>query len=237
MTIGWETIPTDGGSMRIYLGVPERPGPHPGIIVLQHRDAVDESIQDMVNRFYREGYVAAAPELYYRQPADVELAKRPGLLKDAEIIADVQATIARLKKPDIGLSHIGVVGFCMGGRASFLVASTISEFDAAVVCYGGNMMVARGDTPAPFERLSGIQCPVIGFFGADDPNPSPADIAKISAELTRLGKWHEFHTYRDTGHAFHNFREKDRYRERAARGSWHEMLAFFSQHLKRGSGH
>jgi carboxymethylenebutenolidase len=233
MTIRWETTQVDGSNMRIYLGAPDRPGPHPGIIVLQHRGGVDESIQDMVNRLYREGYVAAVPDFYHRQGPDVDPAKRSGLLRDDEMLADIQATITRLKSLDIAISLFGVVGFCLGGRASLLAASVINEFKAAAVFYGGNVMIARGDSPPPFARLSGIQCPVIGFFGADDTNPSPDDVSKISAELTRLGKWHEFHSYRDTGHAFHNFLEKTRYRERAARGSWHEMLAFFSQHLKR----
>ena len=234
MTIGWETTQVGGSNMRIYLGVPNRPGPHPGIIVLQHRGGVDAAIQDMVNRFYREGYVAAAPEFYHRQSPDVEAAKRSSLLLDNDIIADINAAITRLKDLNIATSRLGVVGFCLGGRASFLAASVISEFKAAAVFYGGGMTIVRGDAPAPFTRLSGVQCPIIGFFGADDTNPSPSDISNISAELTRLGKWHEFHTYRDTGHAFHNFRDKEKYRERAARGSWHEMLAFFAQHLKRG---
>ena len=55
---------------------------------------------------------------------------------------------------------------------------------------------------------------------------------KIAAELTRLAKPHEFHRYNDAGHAFQNFLDAPRYRERPARGTWSEMLAFFSQHLK-----
>ena len=50
----------------------------------------------------------------------------------------------------------------------------------------------------------------------------------------RLKKWHEFHTYLNAGHAFQNF-IGERYRERASRASWHEMLAFFTEHLKRGT--
>ena len=73
---------------------------------------------------------------------------------------------------------------------------------------------------------------MIGFFDTQDTNPSPADTKRISEELTRLGKWHEFHIYNDTGHAFHNFLA-ERYRERAARSSWYSMLAFFTEYLKR----
>lgn len=76
---------------------------------------------------------------------------------------------------------------------------------------------------------------MIGFFGAEDRNPSPEDVKKIDAELTRLKKWHEFHTYNNTGHAFQNFTSPESYRERASRASWNEMLAFFTEYLKRGS--
>ena len=73
---------------------------------------------------------------------------------------------------------------------------------------------------------------MIGFYGNEDTNPSPEDVNRIDAELTRLGKPHEFHRYNGAAHAFQNFLDGSRYRERPARGSWSEMLAFFSQHLK-----
>ena len=76
---------------------------------------------------------------------------------------------------------------------------------------------------------------MIGFFGREDGNPSPEDVTRIDAELTRLKKWHEFHLYNNAGHAFQNFWSPERYRERAARASWTEMLAFFTDYLKRGT--
>jgi carboxymethylenebutenolidase len=221
--------------MRIYMGVPERPGPHPGIIVAQHAGGVDAQIQDAVHRLHREGYVVAAPELFHRQPADVEPGKRTGLLRDNEIIADINATVAHLKAMRMTVAPLGITGFCMGGRVTYLMACVQPEFKAAAVYYGGNIMRALGDGPSPFERSSGIQCPMIGFFGVEDANPSPEDVRKISAELTRLGKWHEFHLYNNAGHAFQNFISAERYRERPSRASWTEMLAFFTEYLKRGA--
>ena len=115
MTVRWETIQVEGKTMRIYLGVPDRPGPHPGIIVAQHAGGVDAQIQDAVHRLHREGCVAAAPELFHRQAPDVDPAKRSGLLRDDEIIADLNATIAHLKTLRMTIAPLGVVGFCMGG--------------------------------------------------------------------------------------------------------------------------
>ena len=234
MTVRWESTSVQGRTMRIYVGVPERPGPHPGVIVAQHASGVDAQILDAVHRLHREGYVVAAPELFHRQGPEVEASKRSSLLRDSEIIADMNATVAHLKSMRLTVGPIGITGFCMGGRVTYLMACVNPEFKAAAVFYGGNIFKPLGDGPSPFERSAGIQCPVVGFFGAEDANPSPDDVRRIDAELTRLGKWHEFHTYNNAGHAFQNFLG-DRYRERAARASWTELLAFFTEYLKRGS--
>ena len=235
MPVRWETTNVDGRTMRIYMGVPERPGPHPGIVIAQHAGGVDAQIQDAVHRLHREGYVVAAPELFHRQGPDVEPSKRTGLLRDNEIIADINATVAHLKGMRLTVAPLGIAGFCMGGRVTYLMACVNPEFKAAAVFYGGNIFKPLGDGPSPFERSSGIQCPMIGFFGAEDANPAPDDVKRIAAELTRLKKWHEFHSYNNAGHAFQNFISDERYRERASRASWTEMLAFFTEHLKRGT--
>jgi carboxymethylenebutenolidase len=235
MPVRWETTDVDGRKMRVYMGVPERPGPHPGIVIAQHADGVDAQMQDTVHRLHREGYVVAAPELFHRQAAGVEASERTSLLRDNELIADMNATIAHLKAMRMTVGPIGIVGFCMGGRVAYLTACVNADVKAAAVFYGGSIFKPLGNGPSPFDRSSGIQCPVIGFFGRDDANPSPDDVRRIDAELTRLGKWHEFHTYNDAGHAFQNFMSPQRYRERASRASWTEMLAFFTEYLKRGT--
>lgn len=234
MPVRWDTTKVEGKDMRIYVGVPDKPGPHPGIVIAQHAGGVDAQIQDAVHRLHREGYVAAAPELFHRQPEKVE-GQRTALLRDNEIIADMNAAVAHLKGMRLTVAPLGTVGFCMGGRVSYLMACVQPEFKAAAVFYGGNIFKALGEGPSPFERSSGIQCPMIGFFGVEDGNPSPDDVKRIDAELTRLGKWHEFHSYNNAGHAFQNFISPERYRERASRASWTEMLAFFTELLKRGT--
>lgn len=232
MPVRWDRVTVGGSDMRVYMGIPERPGPHPGIVIAQHAGGVDAQMQDTVHRLFREGYVAACPELFHRQPKDVDPSKRTSLLKDDEIIADMNATLAHLKSLRMTVAPVGVTGYCMGGRVAYLMACVQPEFKACAVYYGGNLFRALGPGPSPFERSAGIQCPMIGFFGAEDANPSPEDVRKVSAELTRLGKWHEFHTYLNAGHAFQNF-WGERYRERAARAAWTEMLAFFTEYLKR----
>ena len=234
MGVRWETTNVEGKTMRMYVGVPERPGPHPGVIIAQHGGGVDAQMQDVVHQLHREGYVVAAPELFHRLGADVDPSKRTSLLRDNEIIADVNAAVAHLKNMRLTVGPIGITGFCMGGRVTYLMACVNPEFKAAAVFYGGNIFKPLGEGPSPFQRTSNLRCPMIGFFGVEDQNPSPADVKRIDDELTRLGKWHEFHSYQNAGHAFQNFLG-ERYRERAARGSWTEMLAFFTEYLKRNT--
>lgn len=234
MPVRWDSVSVSGKPMRVYIGVPEGEQRRVGLLVAQHGGGVDGFIQDIVNRLFRQGYVAAAPELYHRQPADVkDNITRIGMLKDDEITADMNATLAHMKGlKEAAVGPVGIVGFCMGGRVSYLMATANSEIKACTVFYGGNVLKQWGTLPSPFDRTRDIACPVIGFFGNEDTNPSPDDVNKIDAELTRLNKPHEFHRYNGAGHAFQNFLDASRYRERPARGSWSEMLAFFSQHLK-----
>lgn len=232
MTVRWENVQSGGKEMRVYIGVPDHPGPHPAIVIAQHAGGVDAQMQDTVHRLHREGYIAAAPELFHRQaPTGFDPIQRIGQLKDPEVLEDLSATIALMKSGG-RVSNLGVAGFCMGGRVAYLAASAYPELKAAAVFYGGNIMKPWGGPPTPFERSSTIGCPIIGFFGGEDTNPSPADVAAISAELTRLGKWHEFHTYQDAGHAFENFIAAERFRPRAARAAWGELLAFMDARLK-----
>ncbi len=233
MTVRWETTQVDGKPMRIYIGVPDRTGPLPVIVIAQHAGGVDAQIQDAVHRLFRAGYIVAAPELFHRQPVDMDPTKRTGALLDKEIIADLNATIAHIKALPEKTGPMGIIGFCMGGRVTYFAAGAIKEFKAAAMFYGGNTMKALGDGPSPFERSADIHCPLIAFHGAEDTNPSPEDMAKIGAELTRLKKPHEIHMYQNAGHAFQDFTRGDKYRERTARASWAEALAFFTQYLKR----
>jgi carboxymethylenebutenolidase len=112
-----------------------------------------------------------------------------------------------------------------------LMAAQNADLKAAVVCWGGNIMVPWGDGPAPFVLTDQIACPVLGLFGEEDPNPNPADVAKLDAELTRLGKAHEFHSYPGAGHAFMN-EGRPSYRAAAAEDAWKKTTAWFDKYLR-----
>jgi len=222
--------------MRIYSKSPAGAAQAPGIVVIMHGPGLDKFIEDRVDDLAHHGYAAAAPDLYHRQPEDgTDMMARIGRLRDKEIIADADATIAHLRAlKDVRVTDLAVLGFCMGGRISYLLAGARpAAWRAAGVFYGGNIMKPWGEGPAPFDLTGDITAPMIGFFGLDDTNPSPADVDKIDAELSRHGKTHEFHRYEGAGHAFLNFTNADRYRPSQAKDAWEKMLAFLGRHLKK----
>lgn len=233
MPARWDVRSVDDSRMRSYVSGPHGAGPFPGLIVIQHAPGVDGFIQTMCDRFAVEGFVALAPELYHREDRnsqDDPLVKM-GRLRDANVVRDVSAAYEHLKGlPEVDAARTGITGFCMGGRVAYLMSTHLRGLKAIVDFYGGNMFIAWGEGESPFARTSHIEAPLLGLFGEEDTNPSPDDVAKIDAELSRLGKVHEFHSYPNAGHAFMNW-EAPRYRKHAADDAWPKCLAWFKRHL------
>ncbi len=233
MQSAWEKIKVDDGSMGLYVSLPEGPGPFPAMVVLQHREGVDEFVQEMTRRLAREGYVAIAPELYHRDGPDCrdDGATRAKRIQDANIINDVNSSLTYLKEhPSVQPGRVGILGFCQGGRGSYLMAGASPSFKAAVVYYGGNTFTPRGEGPSPFERTKEIHCPIMGHFGEEDEKPSPEDVGKLDAELTKYNEAHEFFSYAGAGHAFMNFTASS-FRPDAAQTSWPRTLDFLKKHV------
>jgi len=229
----WESIQVDGADMRLYTSVPEGTGPFPAVVVIQHQGGVDDFVQEMTQRLASAGYAAVAPELYHRDGPDCQDdgPTRRARLLDVNVIKDVNATVDFLTSHClVDGERLGIIGFCMGGRVAYLMAALQPHVKAAVDYYGGNIMVPWGEGPAPIDRTGEIHCPLLGLFGEEDANPSPADMRKLDAELTKHGKVHEFYSYPGAGHAFMN-RRGERYRADADHDSWPKTLAFFAKHL------
>jgi carboxymethylenebutenolidase len=87
-----------------------------------------------------------------------------------------------------------------------------------------------GATP-PIEMAGNIPCPVMGVFGNEDQNPSPADVADLDAALTEARVPHEFHQYDDAGHGFQDFMNPERYREVQAKDAWAKIRVFLTDNL------
>jgi carboxymethylenebutenolidase len=230
------TIPAGAQAMALHTAWPAGTGPFPAIVVIQHAPGVDTFLHAIAERLAQAGYCAAAPDLYHRLDARLDGMQKMKLLKDRELEADIAATVEWLRAhPAVNRERLGIIGFCMGGRVAYLAAAANRHFKAAVIYYGGNIMVPWSEEAqalSPFARTHEIRCPLLFHFGAEDTNPSPADMHRLDAELTRHGKAHEFHVYPNAGHAFMNFTNAERYREAAAASSWPRTLEFLAEHLR-----
>ncbi len=198
-----------------------------------HGPGLDRFIEAQVDALALHGFVAAAPDVFHRQPDDgADTMARIARLVDDEILADVDEAVAHLRTLTTG--PLAVIGFCMGGRNAYLAAAARpGVWSAAGVFYGGNITKPWGGTVSPFDRTARIACPLVGFFGKEDTNPSPADVAALSAELSRHGVGHTFRSYPDAGHAFLNFTNPERHRPAAAADAWSRLLAFLDRELGR----
>ncbi len=237
MMATFDRLVVGGSVMSVRVAEPDGAGPHPGIVVTHHRGALDAFTCRFSDDLAAAGYVAAAPSFYHRRPDGEATQASMAALDDAEMIADMNATARYLGgRADVRADALGIVGHCMGGRAAFLGASTDGVYRACGIFYGGNIFKPWGaGNPAPFARIADISCPVIGFFGNDDDNPSPADVAALSAGFAGHAIRHSFHRYDGAGHAFQNFLG-DNFREAQAKDAQVKLLVFLSSALGPGAG-
>ncbi len=231
----WDKVPVDGLEMAAHVSTPTGPGPFPAVVVIHPASGVGEFTRSIADRLALEGYAAVAPDLFHRVTEEMRADGSPPtqFLDDGQIIDDVNATVGfLLRHSSINDDRIGIIGFCMGGRITWLGAATNPHFKAAVPYYGGNIMVTRGSaTQTPFDLAGGIGCPVLFHFGELDLNPSRVDMQQLDAELTRLDVQHQFHSYPGADHAFMDS-TGGRYHRQAAEDSWPRTLEFLAQHLK-----
>jgi carboxymethylenebutenolidase len=223
-----------GSAMPVFVAEPAGAGPHPAVVLIHHRDGVDEFTRATCERLAKNGFVAAAPSLFHRRPPGEDTRASRQKLTDGDVVADIGATVKALQAmTSVRGDKLAIMGHCMGGRMAYLGAATNPAFKAAVVCYGGGIMRVEGEgRPSPFALTSNIKCPIAGFFGKDDTNPPPADVERISAELTKYGVRHDFRSYDGTGHAFQNFTSPDSYREKSSEDAWSRLVPFLQAELK-----
>ena len=226
--------------MEVFIFRPEGAGPHPGILMAQHIPMGHTGLENdaftltTAQRFADNGYIVAVPFLFHWWPKTAPLEKKREESRDDWIVADMQAGMKVLQaQPQIDLQHIGLVGHCWGGRVAWLAACHIRTLAALATFYGGNIKKALGaGNQPPIELTPHISCPVIGFYGNNDTNPAPADVADYAAALKAAGISYEFHQYEGAGHAFQNFPMPEKYNQPASDDAWAKVLRFLALHLK-----
>lgn len=228
---------TADGKMEAYEARPKDGGPRPAIVVLMEAFGVNKHIKDVTERIAREGYVAIAPDLYHREPERVvpyaELQKAVGImnrLQDPKIMADVGAVIAHLKAQNyVKAGALGVTGFCMGGRFTYLSAAHHNkDVKAAVAFYGGGIPMGN---PSPLSRTGEISCPIRLFFGGKDAFIPQDHVAQVNKALTDSKKTFAMNVYPEAGHGFF-CDDRGSYHPDSAKDAWEKFKSFFAQHLK-----
>ncbi|HTQ99540.1 MAG TPA: dienelactone hydrolase family protein [Candidatus Acidoferrum sp.] len=234
-----ETVIVLGSAMEVFVFRPQGQGPHPALLLAQHIPMGHAGLENdpftltTAQRFADNGYVVAVPFIFHWWPKSDPMEKKREESRDDWMVADMQAAFGVLKTlPAVDANRIGVVGHCWGGRVAWLTACHIPQLAAMATFYGGNVKKALGaGNQPPIELARFINCPVIGFYGNNDTNPSPQDVDDYSQALTAAGIEHRFHRYDGAGHAFQNFPMPERYHQAASDDAWTKVLAFLGEKL------
>ncbi|HTO52891.1 MAG TPA: dienelactone hydrolase family protein [Myxococcota bacterium] len=226
-------LTTPDGKMPAFLAAPTPPGRYPAVIVVMEAFGLNGHIEDVTKRIAAEGYVALAPDMYYRSLPDNkvgydELPKAIGLMQkldDGKIVRDVGAALDYLAaQPNVNADKIGITGFCMGGRISFLAACEFpGRIAASAPFYGGGI---AGLLP----KADKIRAPLHLFFGDRDAFIPQDQVKAIDAKLRELGKRYELDNYAGADHGFF-CNDRPSYNEKAASDAWTKLKAFFREHL------
>ena len=230
----------NGDEIEAYSARALDEAPRGGVVVIHHMPGYDAPTKEIARNFAYHGYNAVVPNLYWREapgasPDDAAATARAnGGVPDERLVGDVAGALAYLKGLGNSNGKVGTIGYCSGGRQSFLAAVSL-DLDAAVDCYGAFIV---GEIPAGMplkvtpivDKTPNLSCPLLGLFGADDSYPSPDQVAELEVALKASGKTYEFHSYPNAGHSFFSV-NRPAYRPEAATDGWEKIFAFYGKLL------
>jgi carboxymethylenebutenolidase len=229
----------DGDMIEAYSARPLDPAPRGGVVVIHHMPGYDAGTKEITRTFAIHGYNAVMPNLYWREapgadPSDAAAeARARGGVPDERFVGDAAGAMAYLKNLSNSNGKVASIGYCSGGRHSWLANGSL-PLDAAIVCYGAFII---GETPEgmpPREDIghlaSSMSGPILGLFGNDDVYPTPDQVDELERLLKDAGKPYDFHRYDGAGHAFFCV-ERTAYRPEAAMDGWEKIWAFLDEHL------
>lgn len=217
---------------RGYLAVPES-GSGPGLIVIQEWWGLDSGITAMADRLAENGFVALAPDLYHGDLAEhTEMDKAGELmstLPPERAAADMSGAVDHLlARPERVGDGVGVVGFCMGGLLTFLLAASRPDaVKAAVPFYG----YPSGDDGPDFSR---IEASIQGHFAETDGFFGPEGVRELEAKMQEMGKHVTLTVHQGTAHAFMSPHDAlGSYDEQLAETIWPQFTGFLREILDR----
>ena len=230
---GETQVSTTDGKLPAYYAKPAKGGPFSVILVNEEIFGVHEYIKDVCRRLAKAGYLAVATEYYARigdlsKMTDVRKIISDVILKapDAQYMSDLDST-ASWAMQNGGSGQTGVIGFCRGGRQTWLYAAHSPHLNAAVAFYGPLSGTRSPIQPHTALDLAGqIKCPLLGLYGGQDPGIPAGLVRQAEAQAKAAGKVVDIVIYPDAGHGFHaDYRPS--YRQADAEDAWKRAMAWF----------
>lgn len=241
LEVGEVAVRSEGDWVPVYRAQPAGRSHLPVVIVIHEIFGVHEHIADVCRRFAKLGYLALAPNLYSREG---DAAAYPtiqslndnlvGKVPDAQVLDDIDATVAWAGANGGDLSRLGTVGFCWGGRIAWLYAERNPQQKAVVAWYGRLVGTPNALQPVnPIDRVAQLKVPVLGMYGGLDPSISQASIEQMKVAVATLAspaaRTSQFVVYADAPHAFFaDYRSS--YRPADAKDSWQRALVWLREH-------
>lgn len=223
-----------------YFAKPAGDGPFPSAVVIHHAPGWDDWTMEVCRKLAHNGIMAIAPNLYFRVVANspddqAAKARADGGISDDQMVGDVEGSMAYLRSRKESNGKVGVMGFCSGGRHSWIAAGRIKTVNAMVNCWGGSVIAQPNQLDAkkpvnPIDYTKDINCPILGIFGNDDQNPNKEMVNKIEEITKSLGKTYTFHRYDGAGHGF-LASDRPSYRPEQAWDAWQKIYAFYHKTL------
>lgn len=229
-------IPVSDGTIPAYRAMPAKGKDFPVILVVQEIFGVHAYIQDVCRRLAKLGYLAIAPEMFYRQ-GDVskltDIDQIRAIVKkvpDDQVLSDLDATVAWAAKSAKGnIQKLGITGFCWGGRMTWLYAAHNYNVKAGVAWYGRLIGESTPLTPKhPIDIASNLHAPVLGLYGGKDTGIALDTVEQMRDRLRSCSADSEIIVYPEAPHAFHaDYRPS--YRPTEAEDGWKQLQAWFKK--------
>jgi carboxymethylenebutenolidase len=240
LTAGEVKIPVAGGEIPAYRAMPDKKGKFPVVLVVHEIFGVHEWIQDVSRRFAKLGFMAIAPYLYSRQ-GDVSqmtnfqdiISKVVSKVPDAQVMSDLDATVAWAKTSGGNTKKLSITGYCWGGRVVWLYAAHNKNLDAGAAWYG-RLVPAANAQPSdlqpkqPIDVAKDLTVPVIGLYGGLDRGIPLDGVQRMQDELKKGKSKSEIIVYPNADHGFlADYRPQ--YNREAAEDAWQKMLDWFKK--------